>query len=78
MLHVDNVKKRLDDFELNVSFTVEKGDYFVLLGPSGVGKTVILEMIAGLTSPDTGEITWDGTDITRQKIQYRMWPNRYR
>ena len=71
MLHVDNVKKRLDDFELNISFTVEKGDYFVLLGPSGVGKTVVLEMIAGLTSPDTGKITWDETDITRQKIQYR-------
>ena len=38
----------------DLSLTVEEGEYFVVLGPSGVGKTVILEMIAGLIRPNSG------------------------
>lgn len=41
--------------ELN--FTIQDGEYFVLLGPSGSGKTKTIEFIAGLDSPDSGNIT---------------------
>lgn len=57
-IHVRNIYKKLDRFEIrNVSFSVSKGEYYVLLGPSGSGKTVILEMVAGLLRPDAGEIS---------------------
>ncbi len=72
MLRVEGIGKDLNDFALSdVSFDVEDGDYFVLLGASGVGKTVVLELLAGLTMPDTGTIAWDGEDITFERIQHR-------
>ncbi|MDP2646972.1 MAG: ABC transporter ATP-binding protein [Desulfobacterales bacterium] len=40
-----------------VSFTINKGDVYTLLGPSGCGKTTMLRCIAGLETPDQGEIT---------------------
>ncbi len=72
MLCVRELGKNLREFAVHdVSFDVEDGDYFVLLGPSGVGKTVLLELIAGLTTPDKGSITWDGEDITYERIHRR-------
>lgn len=47
-----------------VSFGVEKGETFAILGPSGVGKTVMLTHIVGLLKPDEGRILVDGQDIT--------------
>ena len=64
-LELKSVRKQLGSFVLpELSLTVQAGEYFVLLGPSGVGKTVLLEIIAGLLSPDAGEIRWHGRDIT--------------
>lgn len=72
MLEVQQIEKRYADFHLkDISFMVEDGDYFVILGPSGAGKTQILEILAGLVLPDEGTITIDGKDITKQKIQDR-------
>src|SRR5512138_484795 len=72
MLNVENISKRLGNFTLtDMSFTVRKGEYFILLGVSGAGKSLLLEMIAGLTVPDSGTIRMEGTDITRKKIQDR-------
>jgi len=72
LLSVRQISKRLDGFALeDVSFEVQRGQYFVLLGPSGVGKSVLLEIIAGLTEPDAGRILLDGKDITDTKIQHR-------
>ena len=48
----------------NVNLNINKGEVFVFLGPSGAGKTTILNCIAGMIFPDKGRIYRDGTDIT--------------
>jgi phospholipid/cholesterol/gamma-HCH transport system ATP-binding protein len=47
-----------------VSFRVEKGTTFAILGPSGIGKTVTLTHTVGLLKPDSGQIIVDGQDVT--------------
>lgn len=70
MLSVENISYKIGNFELkDVSFSVDKGDYFVILGLSGVGKSLLLETIAGLIKPDSGYIILRGTDISKKKIQ---------
>jgi molybdopterin-binding protein len=72
MLRVEGLAKKYAGFQLrDVSFEIDAGEYFVLLGASGVGKTLVLEMIAGLTTPDAGNVFLDGADITRARIQSR-------
>ncbi len=72
MLRVKNISKKFKDFKIdNLSFEVARGDYFALLGVSGAGKTMLFELIAGLTIPDSGEIFLDGKNITNEKIQKR-------
>jgi molybdopterin-binding protein len=72
MLELKNIVKAYPDFKLDdISLQVEDGDYFIILGPSGAGKTQILEMMAGLVDPDDGSIIVDGQDITDKKIQSR-------
>lgn len=46
-----------------VSLMIEEGEFFSLLGPSGCGKTTLMRMIAGLETPESGEIWLDGKDI---------------
>ena len=65
MLEVRQLAKSLGTLRLkDVSFVVEPGDYLALLGPSGVGKTVLLELLAGLMKPDAGTICCNGVDLT--------------
>ena len=65
MLEVIDLWKKWKEFELQgISFEVENGEYFVLLGPSGAGKTLLLECIAGLHVLDKGKIIIDGKDVT--------------
>jgi molybdopterin-binding protein len=72
MLRIDKISKRYPGFALNdVSFSVGRGDYFILLGQSGAGKSMILEIIAGLVKPDAGSVYLDEADITHEKIQNR-------
>ncbi|MHC4656035.1 MAG: ABC transporter ATP-binding protein [Planctomycetota bacterium] len=72
LLTVKNISKSFSGFEIkDVSFDVHQGQYFVLLGASGVGKSVLLEIIAGLTRPDAGQIFLNGKEITNEKIQKR-------
>lgn len=59
-----NIEKRLASFNLSVQIEVG-AEILVLFGPSGAGKTQTLNAIAGLTTPDAGEITLDGTVFFR-------------
>jgi len=47
-----------------LSLTVDQGEFFTFLGPSGSGKSTILRMVAGLETPDTGQILIDGRDVS--------------
>ncbi len=72
MLEITGINLNVGAFSLkDVSLSVNKGDYFALLGVSGSGKSVLLEMISGLRQPENGSILLDGVDITRKKIQDR-------
>lgn len=72
MLRLININRRLGDFALSdINLEVSDGQYYVLLGRSGSGKTQLLELIAGLEHPDSGTIILDDHDITHQKIQER-------
>lgn len=72
MLKVEQLSKRIGDFIIHdISFEVAEGEYFVLLGASGVGKTILLETITGILASDSGSIKLCGRDITNEKIQKR-------
>ena len=64
-VELKNINKNFGDYKAsdNVNFGVEKGKLIGLLGPSGSGKTTILRMIAGLETPDSGDILIDGVRV---------------
>jgi len=65
MLLIDKVSLTLGDFHLkSLSLHIESPEYWVIIGPSGAGKTILLEMIAGIHRPATGRILFEGNDIT--------------
>lgn len=71
-LKVRDVSVRLGRFGLNrVNFTAAGGEYFVLLGMSGAGKSVILQIIAGIIPASGGQIFLGGKDISAEKVQNR-------
>jgi putative ABC transport system ATP-binding protein len=57
----DNVVMAAD----NISFTIEEGEFCVIVGPSGAGKTTVLNMLGGMDCCDTGKITLDGREINK-------------
>lgn len=72
MLEIKNISKNYGDFALkDINLNISKGEYFILLGRSGAGKSLLLEIIAGLRSSDNGNINLNGKNITYEKIQNR-------
>jgi molybdate/tungstate transport system ATP-binding protein len=62
---IKNVSKEWKEFDLkNIDLDIDEGEYFVLLGPTGAGKTLLLETIAGFHLPDSGSIWLDDRDVT--------------
>jgi len=62
MIRLEGVDRDLGDFSLrSIDLAIREGEYFVVMGPSGAGKTLLLELMAGLALPDSGEIT--GVDL---------------
>lgn len=72
-LRVTGVSKRFGSVTAleELSFAVAKGGFFVLFGPSSVGKTTTLRAISGLETIDTGSIEIDGADMTHAPIRER-------
>jgi molybdate/tungstate transport system ATP-binding protein len=65
MIQIDRLSVLLKGFALHdISLSVENGEFFTLLGPTGAGKTLILETIAGLVKPSGGKIRIGGKDVT--------------
>ena len=58
-----------------ISFQVEKGEFVVVVGPSGAGKTTVLNILGGMDTATTGKVSVDGTRVDKLKgkklIQYR-------
>lgn len=65
IIQFDNVIQSYDDTLVlkGVSFEIEQGKFYTLLGPSGCGKTTILRLIAGFSTPTSGDILFDGKRI---------------
>ena len=65
MLELENISRSWGAFQLrDISVQVQQGELFVLLGPSGAGKTLLLELIAGFHRPDSGRVCLNGKDVT--------------
>lgn len=66
MISLEKIGVSAGSFSLkDISLRVEESEYFILLGPSGVGKTLLLESVAGLARVNGGRILLDGRDVTR-------------
>ncbi|MBO7207403.1 MAG: ATP-binding cassette domain-containing protein [Kiritimatiellae bacterium] len=65
LIEFKNVVKRFSGSPVldDVSFSVENGEIFCVIGPSGVGKSVTLKHIVRLLSPTSGEVVVDGVDV---------------
>lgn len=80
---MENVKKEYKMGEVvipasnGVSFSIKKGEFVVIVGASGAGKTTVLNMLGGMDSCDSGKILVDGADISRynrrQLTEYRRY-----
>lgn len=66
MIEIEAMELNLGEFVLKDFYLkIQKGEYYVLLGPSGVGKTVLLETIAGFHRLKRGKIILNGVDVTK-------------
>jgi ABC-type Fe3+/spermidine/putrescine transport system ATPase subunit len=74
-LEIRDIHKDYDQKPLlrGVSFTVEQGETTCLLGPSGSGKSTLLRIIAGLETPESGQILWDGQDLAEVSVHQRRF-----
>ena len=71
MIYFKNVSKiyQVGEIEIkaadNISFPIEKGEFVIIVGPSGAGKTTVLNMLGGMDKPTSGVINVDGINIAQ-------------
>ncbi len=72
-IRIENVRKEFGAFTAvqSSSFTIEDGEFFMLLGPSGCGKTTTLRTMAGLELPTSGNIYIDGEEVGQKPASQR-------
>ena len=81
MIHLKNLSKSYTSRDEKITlfsdldWTIESGSFIALMGASGAGKSTILSLIAGIITPDSGDILLGKTDITKfsldEMIEYR-------
>lgn len=86
-ISLDRVTKRFNDVAAlsDVQLEVKDGEFFVLLGPSGAGKTTTLRVVAGLEQPEQGSVRMNGENVTQWHVadrdcafvfqQYSLYPH---
>ncbi len=75
-LKVTNVTKSFLDKKAvdNISFSIDSPGVFGLLGTNGAGKTTTIRMMLGIIKKDSGEITWNGKEVTRKNVNFGYLP----
>ncbi|MBF0168877.1 MAG: sulfate/molybdate ABC transporter ATP-binding protein [Alphaproteobacteria bacterium] len=73
-LDIQNVSKRFGTFQAlrDVSLSIDSGELVALLGPSGSGKTTLLRIIAGLETPDSGQVLFEGENVSDLSARHRQ------
>lgn len=74
MINIKNLEVQLGDFKINnINLTIKKEEYFGILGPTGSGKTVLLNSIAGLNNKQikNGEIGINNKKVTKLQPEER-------
>ncbi|SMC17720.1 sulfate transport system ATP-binding protein [Andreprevotia lacus DSM 23236] len=73
-IEIKNISKQFGEFKAldNINLEVASGELLALLGPSGCGKTSLLRVIAGLETPDDGQILFHGEDATDTHVRERQ------
>lgn len=73
LLAVNNLVKRYGGLTAtdDLSFTVEPGELHAIIGPNGAGKSTLITQLAGEIRPDSGQILFNGTDITHEPVAQR-------
>jgi len=65
MIEIRNLRVNVGEFKIHIEgFKINRGDYLIIVGPTGAGKTILLETIAGFHVPQEGKILLNGKDIT--------------
>ena len=82
-IQMENVTKiyKMGEVEIkaldNISFSIDKGQFVVIVGPSGAGKSTILNILGGMDSPTSGSLFVDNEDIgkysPKELITYRRY-----
>lgn len=84
---LENITKTFDQTTAlsNLDFEINNSEFFILLGPTGAGKTTTLRIISGLEKPDSGKVLIEGKDVTTTQPalrdtafvfqQYSLYPN---
>jgi branched-chain amino acid transport system ATP-binding protein len=73
-LRLENVSRHFGTLKAvdNVSFAMRAGELRAVIGPNGAGKTTFFNLISGLLPPTTGQVMFDGQNITRQTVVHRV------
>jgi len=71
MLEIDQLEVQWKEVSLKYDFTVEQGEILTIQGRSGVGKTTLLNVIAGFEHATNGDVRWQGQSLLKLKITKR-------